>query len=58
LVPAELAGVAWIRGIPLPEYLAILLTLPGLVSQLMFLLFAAMPTIVTRAGRSRVGEIS
>jgi hypothetical protein len=50
LVPAELAGVVWVRGLSLPEYLASFATAPGLVSLLMFLLFAAMPTLVTRAG--------
>jgi len=39
-----------------PEYLASFATAPGLVSLLMFVLFAAMPTIVARAGRNRVGE--
>jgi hypothetical protein len=59
LVPAELAGVVWVRGLSLPKYLASFVTVPGLVSLLMFLLFfAAMPTLVTRAGRNRVGEIS
>ena len=56
LVPAELAGVVWVRGLSLPEYLASFATAPGLVSLLMFLLFAAMPTLVMRVGRSRVGE--
>ena len=50
LVPAELAGVAWVRDLSLPGYLASFMTGPGLVSLFMFLLFAAMPTIVTRAG--------
>jgi hypothetical protein len=58
LVPAELAGVVWVRGLSLHEYLASFATAPGLVSLLMFLLFAAMPMIVARAGRSRVGQIS
>jgi len=58
LVPAELAGVVWLRGLALPEYLASFATAPGLVSLLMLLFFAAMPTLVTRAGRNRVGEIS
>jgi hypothetical protein len=58
LLPAELAGVVWVRGLSLPEYLASFGTIPGLVSLMMFLLFAAMPTLVTRAGRNRVGEIS
>ena len=51
LLPAELAGVVWLRGLSLTEYLASFVTAPGLVSLLMFLLFAAMPTLVTRAGR-------
>jgi hypothetical protein len=58
LVPAELAGVLWVRGLSLPEYLASFAAAPGLMSLVMFLLFAAMPTLVTRVGRSRVGEIS
>jgi hypothetical protein len=32
------------------DYLTGFLTAPGVVSLLMFLLFAAMPTLVTRAG--------
>ena len=55
LVPAEIAGVVWVRGFPLSECLASFVTIPGLVSLLMFLLFAAMPMLVTRAGRNRVG---
>jgi hypothetical protein len=58
LLPAEIAGVVWVRRLSLHEYVASLVTAPGLVSLLMFLLFAAMPTLVTRAGRKRVGEIS
>ena len=58
LVPAELAGVVWVRRLPFPEYLASFATGSGLVSLLMLLFFAAMPTLVTRAGRNRVGEIS
>jgi len=58
LVPAELAGVVWVRGVSFPEYLVSFATAPGLVSLVMFVLFAAMPTLVTQAGRSRVGEIS
>jgi hypothetical protein len=40
------------------EYLASFATAPGLVSLLMFALFAAMPMLVTRAGRNRAAEIS
>jgi hypothetical protein len=52
LVPAEIAGVVWVRGLSLHGYFASFLTAPGVISLLMFLLFAAMPTLVTRAGVS------
>ena len=58
LVPAELAGVVWVRGLSLHDYLGSFVTIPDLVSLLMFVLFAAMPTIVARVGRDRLGEIS
>ena len=35
LVPAELAGVVWVRGLSLREYLVSFMTIPGLVSLLM-----------------------
>jgi hypothetical protein len=50
LLPAEIVGVHWVRGLSMQDYLAGFLTAPGVVSLLMFLLFAAMPTLVTRAG--------
>lgn len=50
LVPAEIAGVVWVRGLSLQGYFASFLTAPGVISLVMFLLFAAMPTLVTRAG--------
>src|SRR5437660_1639436 len=50
LFPAEIAGVLWVRGLSLQEYFASFVTGPGVISLLMFLLFAAMPTLVTRAG--------
>ena len=58
LAPAELAGVVWVRGRSLDEYLASFVTAPGLLSLLMFVQFAATPTLVTRAGFGRQGEIS
>jgi hypothetical protein len=58
LLPAEIAGVVWVRRLSPHEYLGSFATAPGLVSLLMFLLSAAMATLVTRAGRSRVGETS
>jgi hypothetical protein len=54
LVPAELAGVVWVRGLSLPEYLGSFATAPGLVSLLMFVVFAAMPTLVTRADHGKI----
>ena len=50
LLPAEIAGALWVRGLSLPEYLASFANAPGVISLVMFLLFAAMPTLVTRAG--------
>ena len=50
LFPAEIAGVVWVRGLSLREYLASFVTGPGVISLLMFLVFGAMPTLVTRAG--------
>lgn len=50
LAPAEIAGVVWVRGLSLQGYFASFLTAPGVISLVMFLLFAAMPTLVTRAG--------
>ena len=58
MVPAELAGAVWVRGLPPLEYLGSFATASGLASLLMFVLFAATPTLVMRAGRNRVGEIS
>jgi hypothetical protein len=48
LLPAEIAGVVWVRGLSLREYLASFVTAPGVVSLLMFLVFGAMPTLVGR----------
>jgi hypothetical protein len=56
LFPAEIAGVVWVRGLSFQEYLASFLTGPGVVSLLIFLLFAVMPTLVgrfTAAGRQQ-----
>jgi hypothetical protein len=47
LLPAESAGVRWVRGLSLQEYLASFVTAPGIISLVMFLLFASMPTLVT-----------
>ena len=47
LFPAEIAGVVWGRGLSVRDYLTGFLTAPGVVSLLMFLLFAATPTLVT-----------
>ena len=47
LFPAEIAGVVWVRGLSFQEYLAGFVTGPGVISLLMFLVFGAMPTLVT-----------
>ena len=54
LAVAEIAGVLWVRRLSLQEYLWSLVTGPGVISLLMFLLFAAMPTLVARIERGRV----
>ena len=46
LLPAELAGALWVRGASVREYLASLATVPGLISLLSFLAFAAVPALV------------
>jgi hypothetical protein len=58
LVPAEIVGVLWVRGSSLQEYLASFATAPGVISAVMFLLFAAMPSLVTLLTRGRVRAIS
>jgi hypothetical protein len=58
LFPAEIAGVVWVRGLSLQEYLAGFATGPCVISLLMFLLFAVMPTLVTPLTCGRVGAIS
>src|SRR6267378_6288456 len=45
LSPAEIAGVLWVRGLSLQEYVGSFVTTPGVISLVMFLLFAAMPTL-------------
>jgi hypothetical protein len=58
LFPAEIAGVVWVRGLSLWEYLASFVTAPGVISLAMFLLFAAIPTLVTLSTHDRVGADS
>jgi hypothetical protein len=53
LLPAEIAGALWLRGLPLREDVASFENIPGAISLVLFLLFAAMPALVTvlrRAG--------
>ena len=50
LLPAEIVGIHRVRGRSVRDYLTGFLTVPGIISLVMFLLFAAMPTLVTRAG--------
>ena len=47
LFPAEIAGVVWVRGLSLQEYLASLTKAPDVISLVMFVLFGAMPSLVT-----------
>jgi hypothetical protein len=49
LLVAELVGVRWVRGRSIQEYLAGYATPSGLISLLLFLLFAAMPSLVERS---------
>ena len=49
LLVAEIAGVRWVRRISIQEYLACNATPSGLISLLLFLLFAAMPSLVERS---------
>jgi hypothetical protein len=58
LAPAEIAGVLWVRGLSLQEYFASFVTVPGVISAVMFLLFAAMPSLVTLLARGGGGAIS
>ena len=46
LAPAEIAGVLWVRGQSLQDYAASFVTAPGVISLVMFVLFAVMPTLV------------
>jgi hypothetical protein len=55
LIAAEIAGVLWVRQLSLPGYLRSFTTAPGVVSLVMFLLFAAMPTLVTRTENGSAG---
>jgi hypothetical protein len=51
LLPAEIAGVLWVRGLPLQEYLASFANGPGAFHwSCSCFFFSAMPTLVTRAG--------
>jgi hypothetical protein len=58
LAPAEIAGALWVRRLSLNEYLASFGTAPGVISAVMFLLFAAMPSLLTLLTRGRGGAIS
>ena len=57
LAPAEIAGVLWVRGQSLRDYTASFVTAPGVISLVMFVLFAVMPTLVTLVRRGHVGAI-
>jgi len=57
LAPAEIAGALWVRGQSLQDYAASFVTGPGLISLVLFVLFAVMPTLVTLVRRGHVGAI-
>ena len=57
LAPAEIAGALWVRGQSLQDYAASFVTAPGVISLVMFVLFAVMPTLVTLVRRGHVGAI-
>jgi hypothetical protein len=57
LIPAEIAGVVFVRGLPLQDYFSSFLTVPGMISLAMFLSFAAMPPLVALLTRGRGGAI-
>jgi len=46
LMIAEVGAATWLRGIPVREYLADFGTIPGLITLLLFLIFAVMPVLV------------
>jgi hypothetical protein len=50
LFPAEIAGVLRVRRLSLHEYLAGFVTVPGVISLLMFWAFAETPAITAKAG--------
>ena len=59
LLSAELAGILWIRKLSVRDYLATFLSPSGVVALLMFLLFGAMLTLVSRfPDRVRAGKAS
>ena len=45
----------WLRGLPLREYVASFENIPGTISLVLFLLFAAMPALVTMLRRAGGG---
>jgi hypothetical protein len=58
LAAAEIAGVLWVRGQSLQDNAASLVTAPAVISLVMFVLFAVMPTLVTLVRRDRIKAIS
>ena len=58
LVPAEITGVVFVRGLSFQDYFSSFLTAPGMISLVMFLIFAAMPSLVTPLTHGRGGAIS
>jgi hypothetical protein len=48
LLAAEVAGMRWLRGLSIADYLAGFRSVAGGITLLLFLLFAAMPALVER----------
>jgi hypothetical protein len=53
LVTAEVSATRWLRGLSLSEYVAGFRSIPGAISLVLFLLFAAMPMLVGRPPAAR-----
>jgi len=47
------AGVLWVRGSSFQDYVANFVTGPGVISLLMFLLFAVMPAVTAKVAPGR-----
>jgi hypothetical protein len=57
LIPAEIAGVVFVRRLSFQEYFFSFLTAPGMISLVMFLLFVAMPLLIALSTRGSFWRI-